>query len=272
MGHSKIPRQQDVFDLIEQGWIVLPAYRYEKRPCVKWRHFLQERPDKDHLVHLNTVFNTGRWCVLTGQFSGITVIDYDQPLNKDWLPKVAGSWIETPSGGRHYYLQWQEGHQRGIQVKPNIDVPHIVMFYETPIPVWVTDPTLEEIIASIPSHRSELPKTPFKPKHITMQGLSECAFIRWYQERRHDPKWDGRYPLARAYASNVYMAADANDDDLRLGPAYRHQRDIYSKVSFPLTCRYIDNHWPCPHFHEGTGTCLQAAGITTPYGLAGRNS
>lgn len=272
MGHTKVPSQQDILELIERGWIVLPAYRCEKYPCVKWRHFLHQRPSREELVQLCTVFNTGRWCVLTGQFSGITVIDFDLPLNRDWLPEDSADYVETPSGGRHYFVRWKEGHQRGINVKDQIDVPHIVMLYQSPITVLNGISKLDQIASEIPSIKTEVPTSPFKPKHITMRNLGECAFVRWYQNQRHDPNWDGRYPLARAYASNVYMAVDANDGDLRLGPAYQHQRDIYSKVSFPLTCRYIYNHYKCPHFHEGTATCEKAAGITTPYGLAGRNT
>jgi hypothetical protein len=273
MGYQQVCKQ-DVLNLIDLGLIVLPAYRYEKRPCVKWRHLLAgERPSKEYLAGLVENFNTGRWCLLTGQNSNVTVIDFDVPLNSEYLPEDA-SFVETPSGGRHYFIEWQSWHRRGIGVKENIDIPHVVMLYDAEVPVYIHPPSpLTDIVRSIPEHRSEVPRQPFTPKPISMNALEDnCAFIKYYMEKRHDPRWDGRYPLARAYASNVNLAVDAHDDDLRLGPAYQHQADIYAKVSFPLTCRYIYNHWKCPHFHEGTGTCSKAAGITTPYGLAGRNS
>jgi hypothetical protein len=205
--------------------------------------------------------NHDEWGVLTGPASGVMVLDLDMPLNEDVRNDLYGlPYVKTPSGGRHYYFQYREGMYHGLGVVPRVDIPYIARIYGLPqvisyeMPVNGRQPEPYHGDSSFVDH---------DPPH--MDDLNHCTFIKWFQERRTMP-WEGRYPVARAYASNV---ARVSNGDLSLGTNYRHTEQIYKNLGMPQTCIYFSRYYQCPDMDPLTGRCNKS-GAYTPYGLARR--
>lgn len=243
---------------IDRGFVVIPLNG--KIPLIKWKHLQDYKPTVAQMRRWFEDFPFANVGILTSAAGGIICLDCDKP------PYPEGVYYSTPSGGRHYWYRFHEGDQHGIAVSPGHDVPWIVRAYEVPV---LNDGRIPEQPAM--SNRSQMSTppsawTPGPDEPPTMEHLVSCDFIRWFQEKRNDPNWDGRYNLARAYATNVRNAADP---DLSLGPGYRHEDSIYARNHYPITCaRIVEYGYPCPSFHKFSGVCLKAGGISTPFGLA----
>lgn len=242
-----------LYDLIDHGYILIPLYG--KRPAIPWQKLINNRPTPECIEAWFASRPDAEIGLLTGPLSGVICLDCDAP------PYPDGYFTPTPSGGRHYFYPWHDGDRHGLNVTPNHDIPYIVRLYDWP----QLNPGRIPEQPSAPPNTAK-PQTTWKQRPADMETLSQCAFIAWFQEQRHDPHWGGRYPLARAYASNVVQTTNP---DTHLGPRYQHHDDIYNRIGRPTGCAAIVNAgFNCPHFHNDTQTCLKEPGVTTPYGLA----
>lgn len=239
-----------------EGFILLPLKG--KRPLIKWKAYNRFHPGHQMILRMILHPDADGIGVLTGKHSGVMVLDIDDPKqfldNNDY-------YTETPSGGRHYYYRYHEGDSHTLNVVPGVDIPYIAKLYDIPqinnkrIPI-------QKVQHHYPTTTSSKPFIPdIHPP--TMEDINLCLFIQYYLNKR-DTEWDGRYPLARAYYSNVMTLADG---DTRLGIEYRHQEDIENRPSKPQRCSTIANSgYVCPNMRED-GTC-GISGAVSPYGLA----
>lgn len=244
-----------IFDL---GYILIPLHPNEKRPLVKWGQYTINKPEPEVILGWFHKFPTADFGILTGRFSGVMALDFDKPPYLD-----EGEYTQTPSGGRHYFYKWQEHHRHGLGVRDGLDIPYIVKLYAFPkinpgdMPI---NGTSNEVRVD---GNSQFVEDDDKPD---MEDLEVCDFISWFRQRRGDSLWDGRYPLARAYASNTIQA---ENPDLDLGPGYRHTETIVGSVKKPITCTTIvRSGFECPNYDRWSGLCKRTMKSTTPYGLA----
>lgn len=237
-----------------------------KRPLLKWRQFMHPSikvPTYPFAQVMGTPGSDGIG-VVTGWQSGLMVLDFDS----DPYPDNTDSYIDTPSGGRHYFYTYKPEHNHGLNV-PNylgatVDIPHIVRLYADPVINSTAMPINAMPKEHVATHDDDTWKSPEKEPH--MEDIKECEFIKWFRAKRASSSWDGRYPLARAYIASVHRLQDADTD---LGPGYRHTSSILSDPPpKPITCQTIGRlGYPCP-FLDSCGECKKESGVRTPYGLA----
>jgi hypothetical protein len=244
-------------ELHELGFCVVPLYPGTKRPCIKWKLYQTVMTTREQLVGWWVQWPDAEIGVITGAVSNMMVLDYDT----EPYPDNDHHYITTRRG-RHYYYKYHDGDIHGLQVKRGIDIPRLAKFYELPV-----------------INESRIPLQPtYTPQDAPSSGWDDptppdfadilgCDFIQWFMAKRTDPAWDGRYPLARAYAANVLKT---NNPDTNLGPGYQHTSTILASTSRPITCAAIGQHWVCPHMND-YGLCTKAPGVSTPYGLAKRH-
>lgn len=246
--------------LVAKGYVLIPLAKGGKRPLLKWKRWQDQHPGKDTIRNWFGYYSEADVGLLTSPQSGIICLDCDAPPYPDH-----GYYTQTPSGGRHYWYRKHSDDLHGIGITPKHDVPWIVKIYDTPI--------INEGRIPISPIRQEkkTPKTTLPvvvDTTIPYEAFNNCEFIKWYHIQKLNPLWDGRYPLARAYASNI-QNSDAPPDVLELGPNYRHEAEIYRTVARPITCSqiYIAGY-KCRYLNKRTQCCNKDRKSRSPYGLA----
>lgn len=247
---------------VVNGWSVVPLIHGTKRPIVPWSEYRYVRPSLSTIYHWAEQFPKTDLGLITGEVSNVIVLDYDGPPypEENWL------FTETPHG-RHYFFDWETAQLRhGLRLQPNLDIPILVRLYDIPRINKNIRPNIPEAFWTARTPRtSSLPTDPVDDNAPPYEALLNCAFIQWFREKR-ETNWDGRYPLARAYANN---ARGTKDPDLSLGPAYRHQADIIERPGPPTRCLTIyRNGFKCPRIDRSTGMCSIAPDVITPLSLA----
>lgn len=106
------------------------------------------------------------------------------------------------------------------------------------------------------------------------EDMMHCDFMQWFVG---EPSiGTGRYPAARAFASNACRTAGESIqlviDGLNANRAdgYEHTDQIVAGIeqTRPITCRWIyDNAYQCPQLDVRTGRCNRAPTAATPFGL-----
>lgn len=116
-----------------QGLSVVPAQVVGKWPLVKWKPWQQITPDPEQLRIWAKRWPQANVAIITGRISGLVVIDIDRAhdgfATLEQLEQANGritrsAVVETPSGGRHIYLQHPGGRVRptaGV-LGPGVDV------------------------------------------------------------------------------------------------------------------------------------------------------
>lgn len=100
--------QNIVPELTKHGFVVMPVN--DKKPILKRWNALTKTPDK---LYIFEGYNFG---LLTGQVSGITVLDIDVKNEgiKIWnsitlaYPEILTPMVKTPSGGIHIYFKYNK--------------------------------------------------------------------------------------------------------------------------------------------------------------------
>lgn len=284
--HRKQKNKNELFlkTLIDKlGFTVIPLYQGTKRPMIKWAEFRENPPPTELMWSWFKFMPESDIGIITGTPSGIMVLDIDVPknslnLSSYFTPITNRHSIQkhnkiplhhlhqsviTPSGGAHIYYRWKPEYSHRLRVTPNIDIPILIKFYNQ-IP-QILDEDMPLIPKPTTAPTIQLTDWSGDPNPPTMAHIKNCDFIQSFRQKRQNPKWNGRYPLARAYATNV-VAVD--DPDLSLGNTYRHTEQIYNSLSKPIRCSVIYEQFKCPHFNQETQTCRKKNGVTSPYGLA----
>lgn len=103
------PRQTTALAYEAKGLSVFPLQPNEKLPAIKWEQFMTERPHRTQIASWWSENPDYNIAVITGQISGITVVDFDvkngsiSPLFKQMPPTIT---VKTPTGGYHCYYKY----------------------------------------------------------------------------------------------------------------------------------------------------------------------
>jgi hypothetical protein len=91
---------------VEHGWSVLPV-NLGKRPLLEeWGPLQTDRPTLEQVQQWQAEFHPAGWAVLTGQISGVDVIDFDGAEGKETMERHGiHPHVRTGSGGAHQYVK-----------------------------------------------------------------------------------------------------------------------------------------------------------------------
>jgi hypothetical protein len=94
--------------LVACGCNVIPIHRADKKPATRWERFQRERlvdRDTDEIDRYLTRWFGGEdpynIAVVTGEISGIVVVDVDSLAARQLVIDTIGCWPRTVTGGRH---------------------------------------------------------------------------------------------------------------------------------------------------------------------------
>lgn len=94
-----------VDDALQRGWSLIPMGP-DKHPCVQWKQHQKDRADRSQIEAWDREFKPHAWAVVTGQVSGLVILDFDGEQGRKYLD----AWklrphVQTGSGGFHVYIQ-----------------------------------------------------------------------------------------------------------------------------------------------------------------------
>lgn len=126
---------------LANGLRVIPQYYRQgrKKPLIPWKKY-QDRPASlAELESMNRRWPNAMWAFITGQASGIIVLDFDGPAGMSTFKRLGlRAAMITPSGGRHVYVRAPEYRLRsagqGILGYPGMEVlgeSHLATFHGT---------------------------------------------------------------------------------------------------------------------------------------------
>ncbi len=103
-------------EYLDRGWSVIPIKPDAKRPAIKWKDFQEQHPTEEQVVEWWTKWPDYDIAIITGQISGIAVVDCDNP---EALEKALGAGMRSPirvktKRGVHLYFEHPcDGIRRG---------------------------------------------------------------------------------------------------------------------------------------------------------------
>jgi hypothetical protein len=103
---------------VEHGWSIVPV-GLNKKPLVEWAPYQLTRPSLEQVLKWHAELKPAGWAVVTGEISGIVVIDFDGSTGLETMHRYGIlSHVQTGSGGAHEYVihpgfrisdsQWQK--------------------------------------------------------------------------------------------------------------------------------------------------------------------
>lgn len=99
-------------------WSMLPSTGVKKGPCVDWKVFQRQFPTPEQIRQWGVEFKPERWGVVTGEFAGIVVVDFDGDQGRDLMQKWGvDPHVRTGSGGFHWYLRHPGWHVPTLNAK-----------------------------------------------------------------------------------------------------------------------------------------------------------
>jgi Bifunctional DNA primase/polymerase, N-terminal len=95
-----------VLQAVERGWSVIPV-RPDKTPVLSgWKLYQTSRATLQEIENWQTELSPATWAVVTGQISGIVILDFDGEKGRRTLERLRlNPHVETGSGGSHVYLE-----------------------------------------------------------------------------------------------------------------------------------------------------------------------
>jgi hypothetical protein len=109
--------------LAREGLVIIPLLAGDKKPAVRWKRFQTERPTDAELVEWFSEKNYVP-AIVTGELSGITVIDCDnREAAEAWAAGSSSSTIrQTTKRGMHFVYRWA-GERNTVRVDgmPGVD-------------------------------------------------------------------------------------------------------------------------------------------------------
>jgi hypothetical protein len=101
-GPKSLPRV--VAAAVEHGWSVIPV-GLDKKPLVEWAPYQTVRPTLEQVERWHAELKPAGWAVVTGEISGIVVIDFDGGAGLATMHKYGIlPHLRTGSGGAHAYV------------------------------------------------------------------------------------------------------------------------------------------------------------------------
>ncbi len=111
-------------EYVDRGLSVIPVGR-DKKPLVVWEQFQHRQPTDEELAEWFERWPEANVAIITGQVSGLVVVDADGEQGMDWLANnmpVTGVYARTGKGVHGYFrLNGQEVRNRA-RLAPEVDV------------------------------------------------------------------------------------------------------------------------------------------------------
>ena len=114
-------KMEAALEYLERGWAVIPI-KGDKRPAIKWADFQQRHPTEEEVVDWWTKWPDYDIAVITGEISGIVVVDCD---NEDAVDAAQEAGMQSPirvktKRGLHLYFEHpKDGVRRGPRAGVN---------------------------------------------------------------------------------------------------------------------------------------------------------
>lgn len=251
-----VHRHEWIVQALNNGWTIVPLAHGTKRPLIRWKPYKNRFPGFYTTTRWFGYFYNAEIGLITSDESGVICLDCDAPPYPE-----SGVYTKTPSGGRHYWYHKHPDDHHGIGVAPGKDIPWIVKLYDFP----QINPGRIPLNAqpSVPSTQNDIRID----ETIPYEAYWKCEFMKWYQDIKLTA-FDGRYGMARAFASNI-QNSDAPWDVRELGQNYQHEEHIYKTVGRPATCAHICEHfYRCRFYNKKLDCCNKDHKSRSPYGLA----
>lgn len=111
---------------LTEGYSVIPVGQ-DKKPLIKWEPYQKKLPDKTEVIGWWDKNPNANIAVVTGEISGVVVVDIDDPAFKnamlDNIEKMAEPPIATtPRGGRHqWFLRPSHEIRNATNILPKVD-------------------------------------------------------------------------------------------------------------------------------------------------------
>lgn len=101
-----MPLPPSVRKAAERGWSIIPV-RADKRPAIKsWAIYQSRCPSLEELEQWAKIPQVQAWAVITGQVSGLVILDFDGETGLETLAKLElRPHVRTGSGGAHVYFR-----------------------------------------------------------------------------------------------------------------------------------------------------------------------
>ncbi len=113
-------------EMLTRGWRPIPCEPGGKKPLVRWEAFRERAPTEAEVRGWFRQWPAANLAILTGQASGVTVIDLDPDRPADWSQGVtlpSDFVVRTPRGGYHVYLRAVPGLRNSAgRLAPHVDV------------------------------------------------------------------------------------------------------------------------------------------------------
>jgi len=109
-----------------KGLSVIPVGD-DKKPLIQWKEFQTRRANPAELLAWWTQWPGANIGIVTGEISGITVIDCDNAeaiaVVEEWLPdSLLCPIVGTPRGGRHYWIAYTKELTTFADTAAKIDI------------------------------------------------------------------------------------------------------------------------------------------------------
>lgn len=109
-------------EYLAQGYSVIPVSP-EKRPYVKWDVYNERRATPEEFINWFGTFEDMQLGIVTGELSGITVIDLEvEGIGKYNDLPAFGPMYKTGRGGEHYWTKFTPGVKNGVKVREAVDI------------------------------------------------------------------------------------------------------------------------------------------------------
>lgn len=111
--------------LEKQHFSIIPV-RKNKKPFIKWEQYQKEMPTRQQIKDWWERWPQANIGIVTGEISGVDVIDCDSQAGKNALNDFLSDSFMTPVSktpkGWHYYFRYKEGLSNGVRVLTDCDI------------------------------------------------------------------------------------------------------------------------------------------------------
>jgi putative DNA primase/helicase len=108
-------------EYLKEGRSVIPLRPTGKNPYLdSWAELQERRPTEEEVNGWWTQWPDANIGIVTGDISGITVVDFDAGSNKDGFPPTLA--VKTGGGGWHYYYSYNASVSNRVGILPKTDI------------------------------------------------------------------------------------------------------------------------------------------------------
>lgn len=127
---NKNPKFLQAFEMLNNGYNVIPFTAEKKFNLLQWKEFEKKKVTEKDIEEWWTKYPDANVAIITGEISGVTVVDFDvgddgliSPKQRelaDQLPETLT--VKTPSGGFHLYYKYNPNFINSSNKELGIDV------------------------------------------------------------------------------------------------------------------------------------------------------